>query len=786
MVLACTTSEDESSVADLRAQSLVDLWPSVEVRDAVAVPDAGHAGDFRFADLAAEGPGVSWRALDGVESLRIEGGLLRGSSSSAEPTILIEVAEPLGIGDRLWAVELRQWATAGSRASVHPVREPGPPMPVVLGRIDAWPVSSPMVASPGAAGAEEASSELTTYRVDLADVFLLEMPTGQSNIRQILLRPTNEAGAEFGIESLRLIFRREHLASIPSGVGWHGLGEIYREALVSRVGETLRFEVQLPEEPWLDLAVGALEEPAPAFTLAIGPVDGALRPLRELQPRSAESWLQHRVDLSTWAGQRVALELRADDGDPGALAFWGNPAIRGAMPPEEVETVVLFLCDTLRRDHLEAWAYDRETAPNLARLAAEGTRFADAVAQATWTKASVSSILTSLHPGTTGVSDLHDRIAAGETTLAEVFRQAGYATFATSSVPFTGQLTNLHQGVGIMHELGALGQMQEGFQSKSAKAWVDLYLDWLDQHQGVPTFALVHVMDPHSPFRPRAPYDTLWSDEAAEERFLAQAEKVRPLIKSPLLQRFLAPSAEELAEAGVDAESFVRHEKDWYDGSIRGMDTELGRLVAHLESSGLAESTLLAFVSDHGEEFLEHGQHWHGQSVYGEVAGVPMVLWGQGIPAGKVVEETVQTVDLMPTLLDHLGLPTPERAQGRSLLPLLGDGPSGRPMPAFTTHIDCGAEGEWDCFAMISDGWKLIWNKSAPDSMPEHELYDHGNDPLDQSNLAEEHPEIVERMAPQLRRWLESTIAARLDPDAIETQVSAEELERLRSLGYVN
>ncbi len=446
------------------------------------------------------------------------------------------------------------------------------------------------------------------------------------------------------------------------------------------------------------------------------------------------------------------------------------------------QAVILFLADTLRSDHLDAWGYHRETAPTLSRLAAEGVRFDDVIAQATWTKASVSSILTSLYPSTTGVTGLNDRVSAAETTLAEAFRGAGYATFATSSVPFTGQLTNLHQGVEVLYEFQA-GSSDGEYRSKTAKRWVDELLDWLEIHRDVPVFALVHAMDPHSPFRPEPPFDTEWATPEGAERFARQSAEVEPYIESPLLRRFMAPSREELDRAGVDEASFVALEKAWYDGSIRAMDAQLARLVDRLGELGLGEETLLAFVADHGEEFLEHGRHWHGRTVYGEVANVPFVLWGDGVPAGRVVEETVENVDVMPTILDLAGVPVPERAHGESLVPLI-EGGSVRPRPAFVEQHASNPE-RYSSFAVVKGRWKLVWNVDPPAGVAEYELYDHQADPLDLDDVAADHPEVVETLAAELESWHTWADEQRLDPAAVEAELSAEELERLRSLGYV-
>ena len=779
LLAACGPAPEDAPPA---TQALLDAWGTVEIENPHPTPEVPPKAELRF-----DGSGVAatWEAVQGIEDLRVEDGRLVGRTTSENPVLLLQTEDPLGSDDELWSAALTVRADKGSRTALHPVRSSGPPLPAVVDRQDEWPLTSPLL--PG--------EELHTYTKELDKVFLFEMPMATTEVRRILVRPSDEAGADFALESVRLVFRGEHLASLASGPGWQGLSEVFREALVARAPETLAFRLTLPERPWLDLAVGTVAEPTPTFQVTVTPKgEEEATVVAELEAEKVDRWSAHRLDLGPWAGQAVTLRLAAEAEEPGALALWGHPTVRSSRPPtaedeEPPQTVVVFLTDTLRRDHLDAWGYGRETAPTLTRLAGEGTRFADTIAQATWTKASVPSILTSLYPLTAGIRGLNDRIPAAETTLAEAYRAAGYATFATSSVPFSGQLTNLHQGVEVMYEIGALRHLQEElpgvYQSKTAAAWMGVYLDWLERHRDVPTFAFFHAMDPHSPFQPHAPYDELWTEAGDAERFETQADQVRPHIESPLLKRFMAPSREELAKAGVDEESFVAHEKNWYDGSIRGVDDQLARLVETLDELGLTDRTLLAFCSDHGEEFLEHGNHWHGMTTYGEVANVPLVLWGRGVPQGQVVEATVQNLDLAPTLLELSGLPIPERAQGRSLRPFL-EGADTRPRPAFTGNPgDPRDPDSRDEFSLVEDGWKLVWFHNPETEESEYQLFDHETDPLNLEELAGEHPEVVERLAPRLKQWLTHVQAARLDPDEATAEMSAEDPERLRSLGYV-
>jgi arylsulfatase A-like enzyme len=535
-----------------------------------------------------------------------------------------------------------------------------------------------------------------------------------------------------------------------------------------------------------------------------------------------QRWEEASLDLSPWAGEEVSLSLSLGAEAKGTLGFWGGPTVRnvGALPPlltaarlagRPPQGVILIWADTLRKDHLGAYGYPRATSPVLDRLAAEGTLFRDCVSQATWTKVATPSLMASLYPTSHGVKEFTDRLPTRARTIAEVYREAGYATLSFSSVLFTGRFTNLHRGFEVVHEDRSLPDRES---SKTAREYVDRLLPWLDAHRDLPFFVFLHVTDPHDrdlpffvflhvtdphdPYRPYPPYDTLWADPAARDEHERQAKQAQKFIHDPLLKLFGMPTWAELEEAKLDPRGYVGRDRDWYDGSIRGMDAEIGRLRERLRALGLRDKTLLVFTGDHGEEFLEHGRTFHGQTAYGELTGVPLILWGPGwVPQGRVVAGSVQTIDIMPTLLELSRLPIPPQAQGASLLPLLAQRAGGRGAPlwpdrpavsekAATLDAVTPPPHDTESFAIVSGGWKLIHNPKRLPGEPEYELYRHDQDPLDQTDLLAEHPDLVERLAGDLKAWRARATAARVKPDeAAASAMSREDLERLRSLGYI-
>jgi arylsulfatase A-like enzyme len=248
--------------------------------------------------------------------------------------------------------------------------------------------------------------------------------------------------------------------------------------------------------------------------------------------------------------------------------------------------------------------------------------------------------------------------------------------------------------------------------------------------------------------------------------------------------------------SGVDRESYLEREKTWYDASILAMDVEISRLIERLEELGLAEDTLIALVSDHGEEFLEHGRSFHGANIYGEHTNVPLMLWWPNVVPPTAIDETVETIDLVPTLLELARVAVPEQMQGRSLLPLLAE-PEQRAelgwvqRPAFSERRPAPAafpESEDDRFAqisLVSKGWRLVKNFQFRAGHREIELYDHVEDPINLVDIADDHPEVIAELLPVLEEWYEQAKAAKVEPDA-DSEMSSEDLERLRALGYVN
>jgi arylsulfatase A-like enzyme len=785
--LGCRRTPEPSTIR------LVDAFDAKLVDGSPAGPGAAaRRTEWRF-DGPAPSPAPAafavtrgWEAGPGVSGLAVSEGLLVGRSTSDFPMLHIERTAGLENADQLHAIEVRVRVSAGANLAL--VTRPGATVDLEqeLAQASAlpWTITTPLIAG----------GEVQTYTITPP------APISGPRIRHILIRPTDAAGAEFALESLRLVFRREHLAELASGVSWQGLRDVFHETLVTRTPETVRYALTLPSRPRLDLSLGTPEDAAVTFRVAVRR-GGTSTDVLSHTVTTPHRWERRVVDLAPFAGSRVELALTASAAQERTLALWGSPVVRQRAAPSHAATdpplgIILIQADTLRTDHLDVYGYQRPTAPALRRLAEQGALFRHAITQTGWTKAATPSVLTSLYPSTHGVHQIPDRLPASATTIAEVFRAAGYATLSFSSVSFTGQFTNLHQGYEELHESESTVGRAGPRGSKTSREFVDRFVEWLDDHHDVPFFAYLHFFDPHSPYEPNRPYDTLWADPKGREEYLRQQEAVKKFVADPFLAGRGMATRDELVKAGIDPVAFIRYSKDWYDGSIRGMDAELARLVERLQERGLGARTVIAFFADHGEEFHDHGRMWHGQSVYGEMIRVPLVLWGPGrVPKGVRVEQPVELIDVMPTLVELAGLTPPQGVQGRSLGPLLagngaGSAASGRPpRPVVAEKQPMGRSGHpaaSESYAIIDGDWKLVHNIARPAEKPEYELYEFYKDPLDQKDLAPAHPDVVQRLAGQLDKWRQGARSARLKPDSEATKgLSKGELEQLRSLGYI-
>lgn len=398
---------------------------------------------------------------------------------------------------------------------------------------------------------------------------------------------------------------------------------------------------------------------------------------------------------------------------PGLMLYertipYGNPA----NPPLNV---ILISIDTLRSDHLGAWGHPVGTSPALDAFAAGAHTFADALAQAPWTLPSHASLMTSLYGRTHQTDDRRRQLPTHLPTLAGTLTDAGYTTHAVVSGPFMRTKFGLNAGFQTYDDTLAEVGHKKSHRLVTSGDIHDRALEFLDQDPQ-PFFLFLHYWDAHYDFIPPPPLDRRFDPDyqgtVTSDGF----------IDSPDIHRDMA--AEDL-----------RHIRSLFDGEIRWVDHHLARLFSELDARGLADNTVVALVADHGDEFFEHGEKGHQHSLYGELVQVPFIVRIPGVTAGTVHADPVEMVDVMPTLLETVGVAPPDGLQGRSLLPLVLRRPwESRPRFTETTKALKDRNGDWkgSSWAVLSGTRKLI--QFDGDHFPA-ESYDLSADPGEQHTL---------------------------------------------------
>lgn len=422
--------------------------------------------------------------------------------------------------------------------------------------------------------------------------------------------------------------------------------------------------------------------------------------------------------------------------------------------------VVLLTVDTLRADRLGAYGYTvRPTSPHLDARFASGVVFEAAMAQRASTWPSLASVLTGLYPSGHGVTENGYGFPDDLPTLPKLLHGAGYRTGAFLS----NMCQANHQG---WDELACAGG-QDGKTVGRALEWARA------QPQDRPFFLWVHLFGAHGPY-----YNG--GDLAARE--------LDPGYQGPLgtkkwqLNRIMT-------ERVPLSERDLRHLDALYDAAVIGSDRLSGSLLDGLAAAGRMERTLFVFTADHGEELYDHnGYLYHACSVYQTTLHVPLVFAAPGLlPAGGRVPQTVELTDVLPTLLDLLGLPKPAEQHGRSLVRYLsrpgGDDPG---KPAFSEY------GPTNVHTVVRGDWKLVDNPDGlspvciPDAPPDHypigrtELYDLAQDPGETTNRAAERPELVAELQALIRQRFAGVKKRQGDQNV------PEDLKKeLNALGYV-
>jgi len=413
-----------------------------------------------------------------------------------------------------------------------------------------------------------------------------------------------------------------------------------------------------------------------------------------------------------------------------ASIVWQFLIPRDKIKKDSNSNVLLVTLDTTRADRLGCYGYPRAKTRNLDSLAAKGVRFQNVYCQAPLTTPSHCSILTGTYPLYHQVRNNGSYALSSEmVTLAEVLNNQGFATAAFVSSFTVDSRFGLDQGFTVYDDNFAAGQAFKALNSeRKADKVFESFARWLNKTPSQPFFCWVHFFDPHLPYNPPAPFNEDFADSL-------------------------------------------------YDGEIAYMDKYVGRIIDALRAKDFLPRTLVVLAGDHGEAFGEKIEAGHGVFLYDGTMKVPLIFYAENrLPAGRVIKPRVRLIDIMPSILDMLNIPVPEKVQGTSLLPFM----SGKKKDDLSSYIETYFPREnygWSELVGLVDGdWKYI-------RAPKEELYNLKADPEEIKNVMS----TDNNVAIEKRAKLEDAIAKYSSGIKSEKkELTSEEKEKLRSLGYLS
>lgn len=466
--------------------------------------------------------------------------------------------------------------------------------------------------------------------------------------------------------------------------------------------------------------------------------------------------------------------------------------------------VLLIVMDTTRADHLSCYGYPRTTTPHLDRFAEEGIVFEQATAAAPWTLPSHASLFTGLLPSQHRADWPHQRLDDHLMTLPELLREQGYQTAGFVNNGWIGRALNFHQGfdyfveswegnqlvsrlalVGIARKLermlrNAAGLSEQSDGANAARTNRQIHR-WLDEARDAqrPFFLFVNYLEPHFPYEPPEPYRSRFVQPAHRE--VVKRLNFRDFVRLTPPVRFDPPIQAALT--------------DLYDGEIAYLDMRVGELLEELKRRRLLDHTIVIVTSDHGENLGDHAIFEHQFCVYETLVHVPLILRYPGrLPAGIRVTEPVSLVDVMPTLVELLGLeaPTVQAASpGHSWVGSALAVPPDRailteylpPLPRLEDYRRHNQALDERYFtrrlkSLRSGRFKFIWASDG-----RHELYDVSQNPEESQSLMQTFPDNARELEAELHQLL-AAIPPVGTPEEVQPLDEATR-QQLRALGYL-
>jgi arylsulfatase A-like enzyme len=442
--------------------------------------------------------------------------------------------------------------------------------------------------------------------------------------------------------------------------------------------------------------------------------------------------------------------------------------------------VVIIVIDTLRPDHLGCYGYGKNTSPHIDAMAQDSVVFERAFAPGIPTMPSFTTLLSGLHPYRHGITAhaSEQRLSENVVMMPQLAKSAGYVTIGIDNLAVQGN------GRGSWFARGFdfySGFLYKPFSEQSAQL-ADRAIGFIDEYSQKPFFMFVHLWDPHTPYSPREPYDTLHYEK-------------RP--HSPDLNDVIALAPEYYNAFLGDMKLKQENDYDYivaqYDGEISYVDAQAGRIIAHLKERGLWDNSIVVLMSDHGECFGEGNVYFDHHGLYDAVTRVAL-LWHEPGMAARRCNALVETQDILPTLAERCSWEVPDYdLSSRSFYDALKDeSVLGRD---FVAGVESTRQAS---LCWRTDQWKLVLpvtedaeGNPLPDiygnvRSPQVLLFNLQNDPQERTNVADQHPQVRDALLQQLTAWRNDEVARRGGHDPVLDGLSLaynEFMERLTGRG---
>lgn len=604
----------------------------------------------------------------------------------------------------------------------------------------------------------------------------------KGKIDRIRLYPTDREDSKIELDYIIVLTENSYFSSQKVGVDKYEIDSEVRRVIFSHSPSSIKYKITVPSESFLSFGVAVLDPNITTNFEVLLETNGDKERIYTKRVRE-KKWNDVTINMSKWRGKDVLITFRTSSMKVGNLAFWSNPLI---WQREKQPNVIIYLIDCLGSQHVSAYGYKRDTTPHIDNFSKEGALFLNAYSQSTWTRPSVTSLMTSQYVSAHKVDGLGKRLPKEVNTIAKGMRNRGYRTVLINDNKNAGVESNLDQGFEQVFLKGLSGNDDRMSKSLSSViTWLKNNVTDNDRN----FFLYLHTLELHAPYIPPKPYDKLYGSD--------YRGKIGGSDYDPYKQRFNF-------FGWRSNQRDIDHLIALYDGLINFADERFSKLIDILKELKVYDNTLLIVTADHGETFNAHDQWTHGGHPYQDLIRVPVIMrFPPLIPAGKIITEDVQLIDIAPTVLDIVGLKPSEDFQGVSLLPLVKNQNIG-----LYKNRNVYSEGKAK-IALVKDRYKFIMSRPVNNEVnnikrifinyildyinfwkvPDEELYDLENDPGEKYNLSARQSSKSTIYKKNILEWLEvqnriykgKTESESTDIKTVDPKVQ----EELKALGYI-